>query len=377
MLPNPKHTDIGNDVAAFLELVKLALKEKGQDPSLQTLLEIFGKRATGRSTRTITGPEYSNLRTGNWTKSNQEDVLTHIKDGLESHSCRISDLWDWWASEDADAAKKILLDKINLELASFLSERKREALDALSAGDGSSKSSTVSHSADNSDESFQTTTNVGPQDAASTVSAEDARLQSVNHVPELLHAKADWRETNRAPGDGHWLQLFLKFGRGYMRDREHQLNLDVEIHRVHVVVDLDGGAAMSRDELIERSDTNGNRLVVRQANAWEENRAEFDIDNPDRHTPLTGRYNWFDLCEVMGAVGDNGHLEISATMCGIGIPVPPEIESQLDPDRHREHETPEARLVEAWLRHRFLPRSRRSDAGRFRLCDIPLRKQNA
>lgn len=364
-------TDIGKAVAAFLRLVEVEMVDAGIDTSGNAAIEVFGKRNTNRQLRFISAPEFSNLRTGNWSKGNKLEVLNHIKDGLNGYRCTIGGLENWWNSDEGVRAKVILTEVIGKEIESFISNSRQAANEQIYIKEGASgELSSVISKCELSHPNI--TTNKIEASSSITQIVSDRPFMDVS---ELLYADADWRQTNLAPGEGQWLQLLLRFGQGYVRDRDENLTLDTQVHRVHVVINFDGGRAKPRDESIERSDSNGNKLIVKPTIAWLDERAEFSIDNPVSNTPLTGRYDWFDVCEVDGTVGQNGSLEISATKCGITVSIPPEIKEQIDPERAREYEVPEERLIEAWLRERAVPKSRLSDAGRFRLANIPLRRR--
>lgn len=197
-----------------------------------------------------------------------------------------------------------------------------------------------------------------------------------NAVGELCDARADWRDTNLAPGEGQWLQLRLRFDKSYTRYRAGNIPLDVFLHRVHVHIKLDGGRANSRDPWFELAEADPHKLTIRQGNDWSENQPTFDIDNPARSTPLSGEYDWFDLCEVTSTVGDAALLELSASIGGISIPLPQEIVEKLDPDKRNDHDVEEERLVEGWLRHRVVPKSHLAAGGLYQLTVIDIGKRS-
>ena len=196
-----------------------------------------------------------------------------------------------------------------------------------------------------------------------------------NHIGELCYAEAEWRETNLGPGEGQWLQLKLRFDKSYTLERVRNIALDLHLHRIHVDIQLDGGRAADRNSWIEQGDDNGNKLIIHQGNAWTNERPSYDIDNPTRSTPLSGKYDWFDLCEVTATVGEEALLELSASIGGISISLPPEIRKQLDPDKRDPFDMSEERLIEGWLRNRLIPKSRLVGGGLYQLTQIELKKR--
>ncbi len=195
-----------------------------------------------------------------------------------------------------------------------------------------------------------------------------------NRISELCHAEAEWRDTNLGENEGRWLQIFLRFKRSYTRVRVRGgVELSVHVHRVHVDAVLDGGLAVSRDPWTESSINSGDNVDIFEGNSWTPECPCYEVDNPVRSSPLTGHFDWFDLCEVSGAVGENALLEISVSIGGISIPLPDNIREQLDPSPKHPYDTPELHLIEGWLRHRLVPRSRLK-GGLYQLTQIKLQK---
>jgi len=193
-------------------------------------------------------------------------------------------------------------------------------------------------------------------------------------VSELFYAAAEWRDTNLGPDEGRWLQLFLKFGQGYTLHRPVNRRLEIELHRIHIAANLDGGSAKSRDSWTE-FDSDGQRQVeIFESNEWIKERPCYDVDNPLRSSPLSGKYGFFDFYEVTGEVGQDAVVEVSMSIGGISISLPDEVAARLDPDRKNDHDTPEKRLIQGWIRDREIPRSDLYGGGRYRLATIQLHK---
>ncbi len=218
----------------------------------------------------------------------------------------------------------------------------------------------------------------GPIDGPNLLDAPTGRSTGFrrNWIDDLCHAEAEWRSTNLGEDEERWLQLLVRFRHSYTRarGRGQSVELPVQIHRIHVDATLDGGRAASRDPWVETAG-GGDSVEIFQGNAWTPERPCFEVDNPVRASPLNGQFDWFDLCEVSGVVGEKASLEITASIGGISVPLPEEIRGQLDPNPQHDYDKPELHLIEGWLRHRMVPRSRLKGGGLYQLTQIDLWKR--
>ena len=192
-------------------------------------------------------------------------------------------------------------------------------------------------------------------------------------IPEMISIRADWQATNVPEGEGQDLLLEVLFGTAKSYDRKDRVEYALIPHRVRIVINLDGGAAHSRQEWIQNDEDSPSKLKIMADITWRDDNPRFTLDSSEKLAPLSGNFRYFPLCAAYQTVGQNASLEAHFDLSGIHVVLPSTITDQLE-SGEREHT--EERLLTQWIKIRDLRKSNRA-SGVYTIVDLPIGQQHA